>query len=141
MTTKPSWPRAARCDWETPAYVFDPLHREFGFTVDAAATSTNTRVPRFYEDGLSVSWAGEVVWCNPPYGHGVLDRWVRKGFEESRHATVVMLVPAYTATAWWHDYAIQGEVRFLRGKIKFVGAKDRAMFASAVIVYRNRHAE
>lgn len=32
----------------TPAKVFDPLHAEFDFTLDAAANPANCRVPRFH---------------------------------------------------------------------------------------------
>ena len=40
------------------------------FTVDVAAAPHNTKCERFYtaeQDGLAQSWAGETVWCNPPY--------------------------------------------------------------------------
>lgn len=139
---KARWNRGARDDWETPPALFAELDREFGFTLDAAASYGNAKCARYItrdDDGLAQSWEGEVVWCNPPYGHGVLSRWVEKGLRESAHATVVMLVPAYTASGWWHDYATRAtEIRFLRGKVRFVGAEDRAMFASAVLVFR-RH--
>ena len=54
-------------------------------------------------------------------------------------AVVVCLVPARTDTAWWHDYAMQGEIRFIRGRLKFEamdGVKSSAPFPSAVVVYR-----
>jgi hypothetical protein len=53
---------------------------------------------------------------------------------------VVMLIPARTDTAWWHDYVVKAdEVRFLRGRVKFVkpGVKsDAAPFPSAIVVFR-----
>ena len=52
-------------------------------------------------------------------------------------ATVVCLVPARTDTKWWHEYAIQHEVRFIRGRLKFGDAKNSAPFPSAVIVMRS----
>jgi hypothetical protein len=45
-------------------------------------------------------------------------------------------VPARTDTNWWHEYAIQHEVRFVRGRLKFGGAKNSAPFPSAVVVIR-----
>lgn len=36
--------------WETPPEVFDPLHREFGFTVDVCARATSAKVPRFFAE-------------------------------------------------------------------------------------------
>lgn len=133
-----SIPRAAREDWETPPWLFAQYDAEFGFTLDAAASADNAKCARFFtkeQDGLQQSWAGEVVWCNPPYGHDRLWRWVDKGAREAIAATVVMLVPAYTATRWWHVLAADAEKRFLRGKVQFVGAKDRAAFASAILIW------
>lgn len=134
-------PRAARMDWETPPALFAECDAEFGFTLDAAASPENAKCARFYtetDDGLLQSWCGEVVWCNPPYGHDRLWRWVERGRDAAREegATVVMLVPAYTATRWWHEYTPDAEVRFLRGKVQFVGARDRAAFASALLIFR-----
>jgi hypothetical protein len=51
-------------------------------------------------------------------------------------ATVVCLVPSRTDTAWWHRYAMKGEIRFLRGRLKFGAAKHSAPFPSAIIVFR-----
>jgi site-specific DNA-methyltransferase (adenine-specific) len=61
---------------------------------------------------------------------------MRKAYEESlRGALVVCLVPARTDTAWWHDYAMHGEIQFIRGRLKFSGGKTNAPFPSAVIVF------
>jgi len=43
-------------------------------------------------------------------------------------ATVVCLVPARTDTDWWHRYAIRGEIRFLKGRLKFGDAPHAAPF-------------
>ena len=60
-----------------------------------------------------------------------------KGYGESlRGATVVCLVPARTDTKWWHQYARRGEIRYLRGRLKFVSAQHEAPFPSAVVVFR-----
>lgn len=72
---------------------------------------------------------------NPPYGR-TIGAWMRKAYEESlKGAVVVCLVPARTDTAWWHDYAAKGKVRFLRGRLKFEGAKANAPFPSALVVF------
>ncbi len=128
-----------RPDWATPPSVFDPLHAEFGFTLDVCAGAENAKVPAYLDekvDALSIPWVG-VCWMNPPYGRD-LGTWVRHAYQSSlRGATVVCLVPARTDTAWWHDY-VQGkaETRFLRGRVKFVGAPYNAPFPSVVLVYR-----
>lgn len=48
--------------WETPQDFFDKLNKEFHFTLDACATSENTKCEKFYSpeiDGLSQPWDGE----------------------------------------------------------------------------------
>ena len=73
---------------------------------------------------------------NPPYGREIA-KWMRKAFEESRNgATVVCLVPARTDAGWWHDYAMRGEIRFIRGRLRFSGSSVNAPFPSAVVVFR-----
>lgn len=60
-----------REDWRTPRDLFASLHREFNFTVDAAATPANALLPRFWtreNDAFAQDWRGERVFCNPPYG-------------------------------------------------------------------------
>jgi phage N-6-adenine-methyltransferase len=127
-----------RMDWATPQEVFEPLNEEFGFTVDVCATQSNAKVSKYFDpdtDGLSRDWSGEVCWMNPPYGREI-SKWMRKAYEESRNgATVVCLVPARTDTAWWHEYAMKGEIRFMRGRVKFEGAQHSAPFPSAIVVF------
>src|SRR5262249_4101706 len=87
-------------------------------------------------DGLAQDWAGETVFMNPPYGRQI-SRWVRKAHDSAaRGATVVCLVPARTDTHWWHNYVIDGEVRFLKGRLKFGDSKNSAPFPSALVIFR-----
>ena len=127
-------------EWGTPQGFFDELNVEFGFTLDVCASDWNHKCDRFFTekvDGLSQVWDG-VCWMNPPYGREI-KFWMAKAVESWKAgATVVCLVPARTDTAWWHDYAMQGEIRFLRGRLKFEavdGVKSSAPFPSAVIIY------
>lgn len=122
----------------TPQDFFDKLNAEFGFELDVCATAENAKCAKFYtkdDDGLSQYWEG-VVWMNPPYGREIC-KWMKKADEAAMSgATVVCLVPARTDTNWWHEYAIQHEVRFIRGRLKFGNAKNSAPFPSAVVVMR-----
>ena len=127
--------------WGTPQDFFDVLDAEFGFTLDVCASEWNHKCDRFFteeDNGLLQVWDG-VCWMNPPYGREI-GKWMAKAVVPWRRgATVVCLVPARTDTAWWHDYAMLGEVRFLRGRLKFVsldGVKSSAPFPSAVVVFR-----
>lgn len=132
-----------RSDWETPPDFFSALHAEFGFTLDVCAHAQNHKCEAYFseeEDGLAQSWSG-VCWMNPPYGR-VIKQWIAKAFHEAEvgHATVVCLVPARTDTSWWHDYCAKGEVRFVRGRLRFVDAPAPAPFPCAVVIFRCRDA-
>lgn len=121
-------------DRATPPEMFDPLHARFGFTVDVAAMPHNAKLERFYtpeQDGLAQSWAGERVWCNPPYSD--IGPWVTKAWHEARAEIVVMLLPANrTEQGWWQD-AVEPHrdrpgsplrVEFMRGRPRFICVGD-----------------
>ena len=78
---------------------------------------------------------GGVNFVNPPYSQ--IKAWCKKAYDEwQKGKTVVMLIPSRTDTAYWHDYIMKAdEIRFIRGRLKFSGAKYNAPFPSAVIVF------
>lgn len=124
--------------WATPQDFFDKLDAEFNFELDVCATHENAKCKKYYtvrENGLLQRWQG-VCWMNPPYGR-VIGEWVKKAYESAQDgATVVCLVPARTDTRWWHDYCMKGEIRFVRGRLKFGTAKENAPFPNAVVIFR-----
>lgn len=119
--------------------LFASLNEEFGFTLDPCATRENAKCEKFYtqrDNGLIQLWTDERVFMNPPYGTEI-KAWMRKAYLESQKgATVVCLVPARTDTEWWHRYAAKGEIRFLKGRIKFNGCENSAPFPSAVVIFK-----
>lgn len=123
-------------EWESPIDLFTALDREFHFTLDVCARSDNTKCERYLtkeDDALSVAWRG-VCWMNPPYGRTIGD-WMKKAYLSALDGcTVVCLVPARTDTNWWHDYAMNGEIRFIRGRLRFNNYPSNAPFASAIVV-------
>ena len=128
-------------EWATPQSFFDELDKEFQFTLDPCATSENAKCKRFFtkeQDGLKQSWNGETVFCNPPYGRAIKD-WVKKAHEEFvKGATVVLLIPARTDTAYFHDFIYgKHEIRFIRGRMHFNESKKSAPFPSMVVVMKN----
>lgn len=130
----------ARTDWATPWPLFLQYDAEFHFTLDVCATSDNAKCPRFFSpdvDGRKLDWGTEVCWMNPPFGREI-HSWMWKALNAAiLGATVVCLVPARTCTKWWHDCAEKAsERRFIRGRIKFEGAKHNAPFPCAVVVFR-----
>lgn len=102
---------------ETPSTLFRELQAEFNFTLDACATHQNALCNRYFTlqglfyrakkigdgDGLTGSWAGENVWCNPPFSE--LEAWTAKAWAEFESAhKIVMLVPANrTDQPWWQN--------------------------------------
>ncbi len=129
-----------RHDWETPPELFTELERRHGpFNLDVCATADVAKCERFFspaDDGLAKPWAPCRCWMNPPYGRTIA-AWMKKArAEAAKGATVVCLVPARTDTAWWHDYVVGAEIEFIRGRIRFVGAKEPAPFPSAVVILK-----
>jgi len=124
--------------WATPQDFFNMLNDEFHFTLDVCAVEDNAKCDKYYtpdDDGLEQPWSG-TCWMNPPYGK-TIGKWLQKAYEESLkpNTTVVCLIPARTDTKWWHDYCMKGEIRLLRGRLKFGDAKAPAPFPSAVVVF------
>lgn len=113
-------------EWATPQDFYDSLDKEFKFTLDPCCTKHTAKCSKFFtikEDGLSQSWEGETVFCNPPYG-GELKDWVEKAYNESKKpgTTVVLLIPARTDTRYFHQYIYRKcKMRFIKGRLKFVG--------------------
>jgi len=134
-------------EWETPQWLFDELNAEFHFTLDPCANPENAKCARYFTkemDGLARSWVGHGVFMNPPYGREI-ESWVYKAWSESRLFThqmestlVVGLLPARTDTRWFHEYIYDRatEIRFLKGRLRFVGAKHSAPFPSMVVIWK-----
>jgi phage N-6-adenine-methyltransferase len=123
--------------WATPQDFFNQLDQEFNFEVDVCATRDNAKCEKYFTEeinGLDQEWTG-VCWMNPPYGR-VIGDWVKKAYESSLNgATVVCLVPARTDTKWWHEYCMKGEIRLVKGRLKFGDSKNSAPFPSAVVIF------
>src|SRR3990172_6378709 len=125
-----------RQDWETPDSIFAPLNEEFSFTLDVCATKANAKCSHYFtevDNALNKQWRGR-CWMNPPFG--TQGKWVKKAFEESqRGATIVCLLPSRTNTSWWHDYCMKGEIRFIRGRPRFKGAKHGLPQPLAIVIF------
>ena len=122
-------------EWETPQDLFDVLNKEFNFDIDVCATAENAKVLNYWDkatNGLEQNWSlWGWKWMNPPYGREIVD-WVKKASEERQ---VVALLPARTDTRWFHDYIYKKKgviIRFLKGRLKFSGAKNSAPFPSMI---------
>jgi site-specific DNA-methyltransferase (adenine-specific) len=136
---------STRADWQTPRWLFDLLNEEFRFTTDVGATCKNRLCEDYLgldngRDALFSEW-GERNFCNPPYSRG-LYAWIRKAYEESQKGKlVVLLIPARTDVAWFHDFILdKAEIRFLRGRLKFSDSDNSAPFPSMICIFNEvRH--
>jgi len=127
-------------EWETPQDVFDYCNRHEGpLNLDVCATHENAKCFLYItkeQDALKQNWGGKWCWMNPPYGNEI-KKWVRKAYISSLNpgTKVVCLLPARTDTKWFHDYCVKGRIWFIRGRLKFGGAKNSAPFPSMVVIF------
>ena len=125
-------------DWTTPQQIYRELDNEFKFTLDPCASEINAKCKKYFtkkENGLNQSWENERVFMNPPYGSEI-KKWIKKAYMESlKNILVVCLVPSRTDTEWWHKYCMKGEIRFIKGRVKFGGSHNSAPFPSAIVIF------
>jgi phage N-6-adenine-methyltransferase len=156
--------RGAKADIDsrgTSPELFDMLNARFDFSVDVAASRSNAKCRRYFtseDDGLMQPWAGERVWCNPPYS-GIAP-WIEKAWMECDSADLIaMLLPANrTEQPWWQTlvepYRDNGSglrVEFLAGRHRFTkldtfidlfgrprGGGERPPFGCCLLIWSNR---
>lgn len=132
--------------WGTPQAFFDRYNTTHYFDLDVCANQDNAKCEKFYtvvEDGLKQEWVGN-VWMNPPYGREI-GKWVEKAYNSvfiNKTANkVVCLLPSRTDTKWFHNYCVKGDVEFIKGRLKFGGAKNGAPFPSMVVIFEETNNE
>lgn len=129
--------------WNTPLNFFDPLNDIWKFTLDSACLEETALCKNYYTpetDGLSSSWKGETVWCNPPYSD--IRSWVNKANTEflENNVKTVMLIPSRTDTKAFHSipdiYTL-----YIKGRLKFRSENHpkptTAPFPSMLLIYDN----
>jgi hypothetical protein len=122
------------CEWYTPAYIFQALGCRFDLDPASPGAEIVPWVPvdRCYtrqDDGLRQPWTG-FCWLNPPYGRGILSRWVEKFI---RHGNGILLAPERTSTRWWQTLASRADLTlFVNKKIAFIPATGKQGRAQAI---------
>ena len=99
----------------TPDGLMNEIREEFGEIYDPCPNG-------FKVDGLAVEWPiDKTAYVNPPYTRGEIGKWAKKCFEQhQRGVRVVLLIPSYTDTAYFHQYIYgTAALRFIRGRLKF----------------------
>lgn len=124
---------SASVHWETPKDLYTALNAEFHFVDDPCPLGG-------LEFGLTRQWYSP-CFVNPPFTRrDPITPWLEKACIEARWGvTVVCLVPSRTDTRWWHEHVMKAdEIRFLRGRLKFSGAKNNAPFPSAIVIFKGK---
>jgi len=129
-------------DWATPDYFYKELNDEFDFNFDPC--------PLFSKfDGLSIEWK-ERNFINPPYSQKLKTAFIEKSVEESKKGKLcVCLIPVSTSTKLFHEVIKPNakEIRFIKGRIKFVGvntfgvkvSEKCGMHDSMVVIFDGRN--
>lgn len=138
-------------DWETPDDLFTTLNDKYHFVLDAAANETNHKCETWFGPGSgsdalaeSTNWqywlAQGNIWLNPPYSRGLQAYFIARASIEVMsqcNGVVVCLLPARTDTKLFHNWLWKRpnvEIEFLKGRLKFKGAKQGAPFPSMIAV-------
>lgn len=151
----------------TPRWLFHKINAAYVLTYDAFASHENalcdsysTIEGTYYADiaarsgvcgepfqlsdldGLTTSWRGQRVFCNPPYGRGdikgrnLYDDCVDKMIEERNNAAIIVaLLKVDTSTKRWQKVMQYAHIDYLP-RIKYAGMSGKATFASAVCVFK-----
>lgn len=128
---------ATRTNWQTPDSFLELVRQVGSIGLDPCTTEDNPTGAAHYfdeaDDGLVHTWGDMgLIYVNPPYGREI-GPWVARMAEEgSMGEEIVALVPARTDTKWFGYVTTADEICFLRGRLKFKGAKDCAKFPSCV---------
>ena len=87
------------------------------------------------QDGIEEAWGGR-VFVNPPFAD--LGAWAEacRRANATRGCEVILLLPARTDTAYWHDHVTTAQAVCLwRGRMRFVGAPAAAPFPTALVYW------
>jgi len=111
-------------DWATPKAFYDTLDAEFHFDYDPC--------PLNGTEGFTKEW-GQRNFINPPYSRKLKEAFVKKAIEQAKGGRLcVLLLPVSTSTALFHDWIKPNakEIRFVRGRIKFLGINTKGEYVT-----------
>jgi ParB family chromosome partitioning protein len=115
-------------DWYTPEVYLEAARKVVGpFDLDPASSDTAQKFVKAKtyftkdDDGLIQDWRG-VVWLNPPYGSGIVDKFAEKLVDSlGSIKSAVVLVNNATETRWFQLLANNSNaICFPSGRIKFL---------------------
>jgi len=119
-------------DYKTPLDLYLKLDQEFKFDFDPCPYQSSF-------NGLEINWK-KSNFVNPPYSK--VKEFLKKAWEEldkGNAKVCVFLVFVNTDTKWFHEYIYnRAEIRFIKGRIKFIGGKYCAMRPSMLCILRSK---
>lgn len=144
--------------WKTPPHILKQIYERFGLN----GYMFDPCPPDPKINGLLIDWE-KYTYVNPPYSEpeqpckpnckkkicsqrgfcldeyrpGQID-WIKKSIEQSKKGcNVFMLIPSDTSTVIWNDYVMKyaSKIYFVKGRIKFVGAKGMPKFGNALVQF------
>lgn len=127
----------------TPIGLFKELDSEFHFNFDPARPPI---VGDYNENALTKRWIIKSkkklrVFLNPPYDRKLMQRFIKKAyqeFKEDRIELVVFLLPLRaTALKFLVKLHEKTEFRLLERRLIFGDAKDGAPFDSVIAIFNN----
>lgn len=118
-----------RSCWATPLNIFAAFDKTYDYTLDAAASATNTKCARFYTremDAFKQTPDGERIWLNPPYcgakfGEKSLSDWADLAIAWSNDNEVSCCFPCDTGTLWFKRlFTSRGRKTFITPRVSFI---------------------
>lgn len=134
-------------EWNTPERLARLIEEFSPIGLDPCSNGKTAVLAKeaWSEDGLRRAWRGHgLVFVNPPYGRSVI-AWAeraRESFADPQTDECLLLIPARTDTAWFHENCFTADaICFIRKRIEFVGSgkrRGRCPFPSALVYFGAR---
>jgi len=122
-------PKSKNQEHQTPDRIFDLILRNWRipkrYFYDPCPVGTPFRAPCFF-NGLYGDWKN-YNFVNPPFEIRTLEKFVSKALDEiEKDHITIMLLPAKTDQAWFHDMILEFdfEILWIRKRLKFKNNKD-----------------
>lgn len=153
-------------EWETPPELFKKLDDEFHFDCDAAATSYNYKCEFWFGRQLEIAFSDALkipdwqitfkypnkqppeektlrrFFLNPPYTHGMLEKFMKKAYTESLKGAIVVCLVPFSGAGWFQKWCMKAyEIRIL-GRVQFTGylkdgtpIRNSPTFDSCIVIF------
>jgi hypothetical protein len=127
----PSPPEATwtRDDWNTPAYILDPIHKFAGGKIGLDPCSNDTSLVLSAhsftkeDNSLTREWGGYgLVFINPPYSRGLYEAFAQKITVEGCNGTELIAIPPTNCEtkAWKNGFWKADAICFLNKRVRFL---------------------